>query len=301
MGYTAHCEVCVKISESIPKRKRPFYSLEFFPPKEPEQWPSFFSVVEKLKALDPLFASVTYGAGGGTQDNTLEIAAKIKAVGIEPLPHLTCVGATSSRLKDFLSRLQKAGMENVLALRGDAPKDTEHWDWSAGEFSSALDLVTFVRQEFPDFGMGVAGYPAPHPEAESFQADRAYTKAKLDAGGEFVITQLFFDVREYMDMVERLRENGVTKPVIPAILPVQSLESIRRVLSLCGASIPGYFYLELEEANNKGGSEAVKDAGIRFAAGQIRRLIDYGAPGVHLYTLNRAETCLRLAEVVGKL
>ncbi|MDL2271922.1 methylenetetrahydrofolate reductase [Desulfovibrio sp. OttesenSCG-928-I05] len=291
----------MKIIDRMQGRERPFYSLEFFPPKEVEQWPSFLGVVEKLKALDPLFASVTYGAGGGAQDNTLEIAAKIRAAGIEPLPHLTCVGASSARLAEFLTRLRAAGMDNVLALRGDAPKDREHWDWSAGEFSSALDLVGFMRREFPDFGVGVAGYPAPHPEAESFRSDRTYTKAKMDAGAEFIITQLFFDVREYIDMVERLREMGVTKPVIPAILPVQSLDSIRRVLSLCGASIPGYFYLELEDAHNKGGSAAVKDAGIRFAAKQIRRLIDYGAPGVHLYTLNRAETCLRLADVVGKL
>lgn len=292
---------CVKISESMQRRDRPFYSLEFFPPKEMEAWPGFFTVVEKLKAIDPLFASVTYGAGGGTQDHTLEIAARIRAAGIEPLPHLTCVGATAEKLRDFLIRLRAAGMENVLALRGDAPKDLPGWDWQAGEFSSALDLVSFVQREFPGFGVGVAGYPTPHPEADSFHTDREYTKAKLDAGGDFIITQLFFDVREYVDMVDRLREKGVTKPVIPGILPVQGLESIRRVLSLCGANIPGYFYLELEEAHNKGGSEAVKEAGIRFAARQIRRLIDAGAPGVHLYTLNRAETCLRLADAVGPL
>lgn len=291
----------MKIIDRIRGASRPFYSLEFFPPKEREEWPAFFRVVDKLKALDPLFASVTYGAGGGAQDNTLEIAARIRDAGIEPLPHLTCVGASGDRLADFLSRLESAGMNNILALRGDAPKGEDCWDWSRGEFTCAKDLVSFVRGRFPDFGIAVAGYPGAHPESPSFRFDREHTTDKVNAGADFIVTQLFFDVREYLDFVDRLREMGVDKPVIPGILPIQSLESVRRVLSLCGAHIPGHYYLSLEDAHNKGGSEAVKEAGIAYAAKEIRRLIDAGAPGVHLYTLNRAETCLRLAEAVGKL
>ena len=284
----------------ISGRKRPFYSLEFFPPKEIEQWPGFLSAVKKLQAIDPLYASVTYGAGGGTQANTLEITAKLQELGLTPMPHLTCVGATRERIAAFLTHLRELGVDNVMALRGDAPKGQD-MDWSKGEFHFATDLVAFVHQEFPDFGIGVAGYPGGHPEAPTFVDDRFHTKAKLEAGGDFVVTQLFFDVREYFDMVERLQGMGMDKPIVPGILPIQSLESIRRVLSLCGANIPGNLYLQLEAAHEKGGPNAVKEAGIAFATQQIRRLLDGGAPGIHLYTLNRADTCLRIVEAVGAL
>lgn len=291
----------MNIRDLIARSTRPFYSMEFFPPKEREQWGGFFQTVEKLKALDPLFASVTYGAGGSTQDNTLEITAHLKQVlGLEPMAHLTCVGATRERIADFLRRLAASGVTNVLALRGDAPKGQDI-DWDTAEFRYAADLVRFVREGFPDICVGVAGYPAAHPESPTFASDMLHTREKLDAGADFVVTQLFFDVREYFAFVERLREQGVNKPVLPGILPIQSLESIKRILSLCGANIPGKLYLELEAANEKGGAEAVKEAGIAFAVKQIRTLIDGGAPGIHLYTLNKAELCLRIADEVGAL
>ncbi|MDR3073108.1 MAG: methylenetetrahydrofolate reductase [NAD(P)H] [Deltaproteobacteria bacterium] len=288
----------MKISEALAKQATPFYSLEFFPPKEAAQWPEFFEVVEKLRRLNPLFASVTYGAGGGTQANTLEITEKLKDMGFNPMPHLTCVNATRERIAAFLRELKDIGVMNVMALRGDAPKDP-NFSWAAGEFRYASDLVTFARREFPDICLGVAGYPGAHPESSSFSLDIEHTKAKLDAGADFVVTQLFFDVREYFAMVERLRSMGVTKPVLPGILPIQSLEAVRRILQMCGANIPGKLYLELEDANTRGGAKAVREAGIRFAAAQIRRLVDNGAPGIHLYTLNRAGMCLRIAEEAG--
>ncbi|HEU6437532.1 MAG TPA: methylenetetrahydrofolate reductase [NAD(P)H] [Nitratidesulfovibrio sp.] len=289
----------MKIRDSIAASTRPFYSLEFFPPKERENWPGFFATVEKLKALNPLFASVTYGAGGSTQDNTLEITSHLKNVmGLEPMAHLTCVGATRERIADYLRRLREVNVDNVLALRGDAPKGQDI-DWDTSEFRYAADLVRFTRSEQPDMGVGVAGYPAAHPESPSFASDLRHTADKVNAGADFIVTQLFFDVREYFDFVERLRAMGVDTPVLPGILPIQSLESVRRILSLCGANIPGKLYLELEAANEKGGAEAVKEAGIAFAQRQIRSLLDGGAPGIHLYTLNRADTCLRIAEAVG--
>lgn len=289
----------MKIRDSIAASTRPFYSLEFFPPKERENWPGFFATVERLKALNPLFASVTYGAGGSTQDNTLEITSHLKNVmGLEPMAHLTCVGATRERIADYLRRLREVNVDNVLALRGDAPRGQDI-DWDTAEFRYAADLVRFTRSEQPDMGVGVAGYPAAHPESPSFASDLRHTADKVNAGADFIVTQLFFDVREYFDFVERLRAMGVTVPVLPGILPIQSLESVRRILSLCGANIPGNLYLELEAANEKGGAEAVKEAGIAFAQRQIRALLDGGAPGIHLYTLNRADTCLRIAEAVG--
>lgn len=289
----------MKIRDRIAASPSPFYSLEFFPPKERENWPGFFATVERLKALNPLFASVTYGAGGSTQDNTLEITSHLKNVmGLEPMAHLTCVGATRERIADYLRRLREVNVDNVLALRGDAPKGQD-FNWGTAEFRYAADLVRFARSEQPDMGVGVAGYPAAHPESPSFASDLRHTADKVNAGADFIVTQLFFDVREYFDFVERLRALGVDKPVLPGILPIQSLESVRRILSLCGANIPGNLYLELEAANEKGGAEAVKEAGIAFAQRQIRTLLDGGAPGIHLYTLNRADTCLRIADAVG--
>lgn len=291
----------MKISQAISERGRSFYSLEFFPPKNQDQWPAFFETVNRLKVLDPLFASVTYGAGGSSQQATMEIVTRLKKnAGLQPMAHLTCVGATREYLSSFLQQLNDNGVDNVLALRGDVPPG-QVINWEKTEFRHAADLVRYARAHFPNMGIGVAGYPAPHPESPSFSSDWRYTVAKIREGADFVITQLFFDVREYFHFVDRLNDMGVSIPVIPGILPIQSLESIRRTLSLCGANIPGKLYLELEAANEKGGAPAVKEAGIQFAVQQIRSLLDNGAPGVHLYTLNSATTCLRIAEEVGTL
>lgn len=296
----------MKLSDVLRERTRPFYSLEFFPPKDPEQFPAFIKTAARLKELDPLFVSVTYGAGGGSQYNTVEVSRRLKVeCGYEPMPHLTCVGATCERIDEYLGELASIGVGNVLALRGDAPKpqspDEPPFDWAAGRFRYASDLVEYVCKAFPEFGVAVAGYPAPHPESATFDDDRVFTGRKLEAGAGFVVTQLFFDVREYIDLTERLRAMGCNKPVIPGVLPIQSFESLRHVLSLCGANIPAKLYIALEEANKKGGVEAVREAGQKFAVEQIRRLIDAGAPGIHLYTLNKAETCLSIAEAVGQL
>lgn len=289
----------MNIGQLIAERSKPFYSLEFFPPKDSAQWPVFFETVEKLLPLDPLFASVTYGAGGSSQDATLEIVTHLKKqLGLETMAHLTCVGATQDYITRYLQRLRDNGVNNVLALRGDIPKG-QAIDWETSDFRHAADLVRFAKAHYPDMGLGVAGYPAPHPESPTFTSDWRYTVAKIREGADFVVTQLFFDVREYFHFVDRLNDMGVSVPVIPGILPIQSLESIRRTLSLCGANIPAKLYLELEEANEKGGAEAVREAGLKFAVRQIRTLLDNGAPGIHLYTLNRAPMCLRIAEEVG--
>lgn len=290
----------MNIGQMIAEADGPFISLEFFPPKDIAQHEAFFQVVDKLSAIKPLFASVTYGAGGSSQDATLDIVTRIKQeYHMEPMAHLTCVSASEEKITNFLDDLAKADVDNVLALRGDPPSDcADGFDWTNEPFRHAADLVRFTRKHKPHMGIGVAGYPAPHPESPSFASDWRYTVAKIREGADFVISQLFFDVREYFNFVERLSDMGVAVPVVPGILPVQSLESLRRTLSLCGANIPGKLYLELEAAHHKGGAEAVKEAGIAYAESQIRTLLDNGAPGIHLYTLNRAESCLRLAEAV---
>ncbi len=289
----------MKIIDAI-SRKRPFYSLEFFPPKERENWPAFFSTVEALRVLAPLFVSVTYGAGGSTRDYTLEITADIARRGFTPMAHLTCVGASAEAIRSYVRKLKEAGVTNILALRGDVPQG-QSINWQECEFSYASDLIGLIRDEFSDFGIAAAAYLTPHPESRSFAEDRKAAAFKLKQGSDFALTQLFFDPREYFEYVEQMRVLGVEKPIIPGVLPVASFAGLRRVLSLSGCNIPAKLYLALEEADRQGGPEAVRETGIRYAVQQIKQLLDGGAPGIHLYTLNRADTCLRIAEEVGPL
>jgi methylenetetrahydrofolate reductase (NADPH) len=281
----------VRIAELL-QRQEPFLSLEFFPPKDRAQWPGFFDVVRQLRELAPLFCSVTYGAGGGTQHNTLEIVTRMKQeYGLEPLAHLTCVGADRTRLASFLSGLAQAGVENVLALRGDPPRGETTFIPDSEEFQHGSDLVCYIRGNF-DLSIGVAGYPEKHPEAPSMEEDLKHLRHKVACGADFVITQLFFDNDVYFDFVDRAREEGIGVPIIPGILPVQNLSALKRMLSFCGASVPAGFMRDLEHVHEVYGESGVRGLGLGYAKNQIRNLLDRGAPGVHLYTLNKADTCL---------
>jgi len=284
----------VRIAELI-ANNTPFVSLEFFPPKEKAEWPVFFGIVEQLTQLDPLFVSVTYGAGGSTQSDTLEIVTRLtRDLGLEAMAHLTCVGATPDAIREFLDDLVKVGVNNVLALRGDPPKDAHPGFSGCKTFLHASDLVSFVRSVHPEMGLSVAGYPETHPEAESPESDLSYLKLKLDRGGDFIITQLFFDNQSYFDFVRKARDRGIVKPIIPGIIPVVSLKVIKRISSLCGASIPPKFLEELEEADRRGGAAAVQEIGVAHARRQAEELLEAGVPGIHLYTLNRADAILEL-------
>jgi methylenetetrahydrofolate reductase (NADPH) len=272
-----------------------FLSLEFFPPKELHDWPGFFKVVDRLRSINPLFASVTYGAGGGTQDHTLEIVTRLKKeFDLEPMAHLTCVGASRSGIGEFLDSLAEAGIDNVLALRGDPPKDRELPTPESRDFVYASDLIPFIRRRHPRMGIGVAGYPEVHPEAISAEADLDFLKLKLDQGGDFVVTQLFFDNNYYWDFLRRARAIGISKPIVPGIMPIFNLKVIQKIISLCGACIPEPLLRSFGQANERGGAEAVQAMGIEHARRQIRELLENGVPGVHLYTLNKDEACLEL-------
>ncbi len=284
------------IADTMARRGR-FFSLEFFPPKEKEKWPGFFRVVDQLRAVDPLFVSVTYGAGGGTQDYTLEIVTRIKKeFGLEPMAHLTCVGADEEQIHEFLSALQRAGIDNVLALRGDPPQGQSCFLPDNEQFRCAADLTTFIRRHYPEMGVGVACYPEVHPEAESLERDLEFLKHKLDMGGDFAITQLFFDNAPYFRFVAEARAMGVTKPIIPGVLPIPSLASVQRIVSLCGASVPADYLKALEQADSRGGTEAVQALGVEYAKAQVLDLFEQGVPGVHLYTLNKADACLEIVK-----
>jgi len=277
-------------------RDKKFLSLEFFPPKDRAMWPGFFQAVERLKAVNPLFVSVTYGAGGTTRDLTLELVSVLKKdYDLEPMAHLTCVGASAEYLKDFLNDLDAADVQNVMALRGDPPQGEAKFVPDSEEFQHASDLVRFIREQQAGFGIAVAGYPEVHPESRDPEDDMHWFKYKLDAGGDFAVTQLFFDNEFYFDFMNRAQNAGITKPIIPGILPVYSLAGLKRIRQLCGAYVPPDYLASLEQADAEGGTKAVSKLGVEFAKKQIRDLLDRGAPGVHLYTLNRSAACLELA------
>ena len=286
----------MKIIDAIIPGKQ-FVSLEFFPPKERGEWPAFFQTVEKLKHLKPLFVSVTYGAGGSTHSSTLEIVSRLQQdLGLESMAHLTCIGANEAELHNFMQELSKVGVKNVLALRGDPPQGETGKSMPCSFLPYASDLTAFLRQHYPEFGLGVAAYPETHPESLDAETDLANLRRKLDNGGDFAITQLFFNNQDYFGFVERARAAGITKPIIPGILPVVNLKVIKRIMSLCGASLPPEFLEQLEEADRAGGASEVGKLGVAYARRQAEGLLAGGAPGVHIYTLNRVDAVQQIAE-----
>jgi methylenetetrahydrofolate reductase (NADPH) len=280
------------------KDRHPFVSLEFFPPKKQEEWPGFLEAARELQKLRPLFASVTYGAGGSTQSNTLEICEQlIRTCGLTIMPHLTGVAANRDKIDGFLDAIQSLGIENVLALRGDRPAGFTGTDAELfAAFPHASDLVRYIRGRSPQMAIGVAGFPEAHSEAPSFAADLEVMCRKVESGADFIITQLYFDNRVYFDYVGRLRQRGVTVPVIPGILPIRSLASLRFTLQLCNARVPGQLINSLMKAHEQGGAGAVYEIGVAYAREQIKGLIAGGAPGGHLYTQNKADMCLEVMD-----
>jgi methylenetetrahydrofolate reductase (NADPH) len=277
---------------------QPVFSFEFFPPKTPEGVEALYRTVEtELKPLGPTFVSVTYGAGGSTQDLTVELVSNIKhRLGVETMCHLTCVGHGAAEIAAVLDRLRDAGIENVLPLRGDPPRGQEGFVKPEGGFGYAQELVRFIRSSGYPFCLGGACYPEGHPDSPSLEADVQRMKEKADSGSEFLITQLFFEPPLYFDLVERARAAGVTQPIVPGVLPVLTLSQIERFTSLCGASIPPRLRAILESCD---GEDAMVEAGIDWATEQCAALLEGGAPGIHFYTLNRAQSVKAILDNLG--
>ncbi|MBL8940241.1 MAG: methylenetetrahydrofolate reductase [NAD(P)H] [Archangium sp.] len=266
---------------------KPCFSFEFFPPKTPEGEKQLWETLEDLRSLEPGFVSVTYGAGGSTRDRTIELVSHIKErTGIEAMAHLTCVGHTKEEIADVLSRLAKARIENVLALRGDPPKGQTSFQRTEGGFGYAGELVEFTQAQNLGFCIGAAAYPEGHLETASREADLAHLKAKVDAGCDFLITQLFFDNAFYFDFVERARRAGINVPIVPGIMPITNFEQITRFVRLCGTTVPMRLQLELEKV--KDDPTAVMQLGVAHATVQCLELLQRGVPGIHFYTLNRS-------------
>ena len=261
-------------------------SFEFFPPRAADGIPGVLDTVNELTAYCPDFVSVTYGAGGSTRQFTERITIEAKeSAGVEVMAHLTCVGQTVDELDSVLRRLEEAGIENVIALRGDPPRGEEQFVATEGGFSHASDLVTHINANY-DFGIAAACYPEGHTEAESLERDLEYAKLKVDNGADFLITQLFFDNNDYFAFADRAAAAGIGVPVIPGILPVLSAPQIRRFTALCGSKIPPGLDAELDRLAED--EDAVRELGIEHATRQVEELWAAGAPGVHFYVLNRS-------------
>ena len=278
---------------------RPIFSFEFFPPKTEEGVEHLFRTIGELKALAPAFVSVTYGAGGSNRQRTVEVVKRIKGEhGVEAMAHLTCVGSDRDEIDRVLGQLKEAGIENVLALRGDPPKGEATFTRTPDGFSYAYELVAYIRTRH-DFAVGGACYPEGHIECRDLEKDLANLKKKIDTGLDFVITQLFFDNRRYFDFVKRARAIGIGVPILPGIMPITNVGQVKRFTEMCGASIPASFLCELEAVQED--PAAVMAHGIRHAVTQCRELLSKGAPGIHFYTLNKSPATRAILELLSDL
>jgi methylenetetrahydrofolate reductase (NADPH) len=268
------------------ERQRPVFSFEFFPPKTDEGHQNLRNTLDVLKDDAPDFVSVTYGAGGTTRNSTVEITKTIKRdFGIEAMAHLSCVGEPRARLVEILDEVQASGIQNVLALRGDPPRGETTWRPHPGGLSYSVELIRLIKESF-DFCVGAAGFPEVHLDAPDRASDLSYAKAKIDAGADFLITQLFFDNEAYFEYVEDARGVGIEVPIVPGIMPITNYGQIHRFTEMCGATIPDD--LERQLTGRADDPEAVAELGVAYATLQCSDLLARGAPGVHFYTLNRS-------------
>ena len=276
----------MRIDEIIASTAEPTFSFEFFPPKTEDGERNLRKTLEDLRAFDPDFVSVTYGAGGSTRDKTVELTKWIKQeLGIEAMAHLSCVGTTREELLAILDGIRAAGIDNVLALRGDPPRGETEWTPHPGGLHYSTELAALISGSYP-FSVGAACFPEVHPEAPDLAHDLRFLKDKLASGATFLITQLFFDNELYFHFVEEARAVGVEVPIIPGIMPITDLKQIKTITGMCGATIPEPLLDALEWRT--GDPDAVLQLGVAHATLQCAELLARGAPGIHFYTLNRS-------------
>jgi methylenetetrahydrofolate reductase (NADPH) len=275
----------MRIAEII-TAEEPVFSFEFFPPKTEQGERNLYGALSDLRALDPAFVSVTYGAGGSSREKTIEIVKRIKEeFGLEAMAHFTCVAATEPELRATLDEMRGAGIENVLALRGDPPEGQETWTKTEGGLEYSRELVELIGADY-DFTIGAACFPETHIHADSAESDLRYLAEKVKAGVDFLITQMFFDNDFYFDFVRRARGAGVGVPIIPGVMPITKVGQVERMAKLCGSEIPEGLRKELHAREDD--AEAVLDFGVAYATLQCAELLAAGAPGIHFYTLNRS-------------
>ena len=284
-------------------------SFEFFPPKTASGAETLFENIAQLESLKPSFVSVTYGAGGSTREMTHDLVVRIKSTTtLDPIPHLTCVCHQEDEIRQILERYAKANVSNILALGGDPPRDRADWDRSKDAFRHAADLVAFIRK-FNDegghgdkrgFGIGVAGFPEGHPATPNRLVEMDHLKAKVDAGADYICTQLFFDNRDFYDFCERCELAGIKVPIIAGIMPISTANGMKRMADLAaGARFPAPLLKAIQRADASGDDDAVKRVGIHWATEQCRDLIDHHVRGIHFYTLNRSDATRQIYQSLG--
>ena len=284
----------MKIKDILSNRRT--ISFEFFPPREADGVPGVVDVANRLQRFSPDFVSVTYGAGGGTRAFTEEITMNLKRRGdMEVMAHLTCVAQSREEVHGVLQRLQTAGIDNVIALRGDRPPGSDDQSPGEDEFAHATDLIQHIGANF-DFGIAGACYPEGHTESISLEKDISYARLKQDLGADFLITQLFYDNSHFYELLDRASDAGITIPIIPGVLPILSTPQIRRFTSLCGATIPSQLDARLERFSED--NRAVREIGIEHATRQAEDLWANGVPGIHFYVLNRTYS---VSHILGDL
>jgi methylenetetrahydrofolate reductase (NADPH) len=274
------------------------FSFEFFPPKDKKASDQLYQTIGKLTPLQPSFVSVTYGAGGSTRELTHDLVARIqRETSLTVVAHLTCVGSSKEEILRTLETYAASGIENLMLLRGDPPKGQERFTAPAGGFRYAAELVAFVREHFPRLGIGVAGFPHGHPETPNRLKEMDFLKAKVDAGADYVCTQLFFDNHVFYDFRERCELAGIRVPIVAGIMPITSLGGMKRMAELAsGTPFPAKLIRSLARAE---GDASVEKAGIHWATEQVRDLIDRGVKGIHFYTLNKSRATLKIYQTLG--
>lgn len=273
-------------------------SFELFPPKTDAGVQGLQFHLDRLSAFNPSYMTCTYGAGGSTQDRTLEVISSVRQKYKIPVAtHLTCVGSNVDQLRSYLLRAQTLQVHNVVALRGDPPKGETAFKPVEGGFAYANQLVEFIRQEFSDMGIAVAGYPETHVEATSPEDDLANLMRKVDAGADVIITQLFYDNTDFFSFRDKCDALGIKVPIVPGLLPVTNGAQIQRITSLCGAKLPASFVAELSK--HEDGSDGQFEVGVAFAIKQTAELVAAGVPGIHYYVLNKSEATERVLSAVG--
>ena len=292
----------MRLPDIYDQRTGPVISFEIFPPKTQAAEAKLREAVPRLQALRPAFVTCTCGAGGSTRERTLEIAAWIKhQVGLESVCHLTCLGAGLPELRATVGRIRQEGIENIVALRGDPPQESGPLPLPDDGPSHAIELVRLIRTEEVElgrrFGVGVAGYPETHPEAPSAEIDLRHLKEKVDAGGDVVLSQLFFDNQAFYRFRERARAVGIAVPVVPGLMPIQSAKQVRHITGLCGAAIPDHLEAQLSQAGDD--PAAVTEIGTRHCLSQARDLLQNGVPGIHFFVLNHSRQMAAIMQGLG--
>lgn len=287
----------MKISNLFKKNKQTI-SFEIFPPRLTTPIETIYDKLGDFVSMKPDFISVTYGAGGTKKGRTLEIASKIKKeYGIESLAHFTCVGHSIDEINQLLSNTKKENINNLLALRGDPPADVPDFDFSKNVFSHAYELIRHIKKQ-EDFCIAAAAYPEGHPDCQRIKQDIHNLKIKADYGVDFLITQLFFDNRIFYDFLDKISAYNITCPVLPGIMPIFKADQIKRIASMCGASMPAKLVLLLDKY---GSTPDMQKAGIEYASNQLRDLLDNGVNGIHINTMNRVDATRTILQNIGIL